>query len=58
VTAPDIDALGRLDIAFLCGSPQEGELYLDWAGRKNFVAIDLTSAVLEQINKDYSVRKR
>ena len=44
VTAPDIDTLGSLDIAFLCGSPEEGALYLDWPERKGFVAIDLTSA--------------
>jgi aspartate-semialdehyde dehydrogenase len=44
VTAPDIDALGRLDIAFLCGTREEGALYLDWAARKGFVAIDLTTA--------------
>ncbi len=44
VTAPDIDALGRLDIAFLCGTREEGARYLDWAGRKGFVAIDLTTA--------------
>jgi aspartate-semialdehyde dehydrogenase len=44
VTAPDIDALGSLDIAFLCGTPREGAAYLDWPRRKGFVAIDLTSA--------------
>jgi aspartate-semialdehyde dehydrogenase len=44
VTAPDIDALEGLDIAFLCGSREEGALYLDWPARKGFVAIDLTSA--------------
>src|SRR5262249_36666953 len=44
VTAPEFDALGRLDIAFLCGTPDEGALYKDWAGRRAFVAIDLTSA--------------
>ncbi len=44
VTAPDIDALGSLDIAFLCGTRQEAAAYLDWPRRKGFVAIDLTSA--------------
>ena len=44
VTSPDIDTLGNLDIAFLCGTRQEGEKYLDWAGRAGFVAIDLTRA--------------
>ena len=44
VTAPDIDLLGSLDIAFLCGSRQDGARYLDWAGRKGFVAIDLSRA--------------
>lgn len=44
VTAPDEEALGRLDIAFLCGTRKEGALYLDWPRRRGFVAIDLTSA--------------
>jgi aspartate-semialdehyde dehydrogenase len=44
VTAPDIDTLDGLDIAFLCGSAEDGALYLDWPARKGFVAIDLTSA--------------
>ncbi len=44
VSVPDIDALGKLDIGFLCGTPEEGARYLDWAARRNFVAIDLTSA--------------
>src|SRR5881296_4257652 len=44
VTAPDIDALANLDIAFLCGTRREGERYLDWAGRAGFLAIDLTGA--------------
>ncbi len=44
VTTPDRDALGKLDIAFLCGTPQEGERYLDWAERGGFTAIDLTGA--------------
>lgn len=43
LTRPDPDSLGALDIAFLCGNPEEGGLYLDWAGRRGFVAIDLTS---------------
>ena len=50
VTAPDIDALGRLDIAFLCGARQEGALYLDWASRKGFVAIDLTTASNDSVD--------
>jgi len=41
---PDVDALGALDIAFLCGTRAEGERYLDWPGRRGFRAIDLTSA--------------
>src|SRR5213593_3217058 len=44
VTAPDIDALGDLDIAFLCGTEREGALYLDWPARAGFTAIDLTTA--------------
>ncbi len=44
VGSPDIDALGSLDIAFLCGSRKEGARYLEWAGRGGFVAIDLTAA--------------
>lgn len=44
VTSPDLDTLGSLDIAFLCGSRAEGALYLDWAERAGFVAIDLTGA--------------
>ncbi|HYS78004.1 MAG TPA: Asd/ArgC dimerization domain-containing protein [Candidatus Dormibacteraeota bacterium] len=44
VAAPDIEALGKLDIAFLCGTREEGARYLDWAGRAGFVAIDLTGA--------------
>ena len=42
VTSPDIEALGKLDIAFLCGTREEGARYLDWAGRAGFVAIDLS----------------
>jgi aspartate-semialdehyde dehydrogenase len=41
---PDFDTLGQLDVAFLCGTRQEGDRYLDWAGRGGFVAIDLTGA--------------
>jgi len=41
---PDFDSLGSLDLAFLCGTRQEGERYLDWPGRAGFVAIDLTGA--------------
>jgi len=44
VAPADIDALGPLDIAFLCGTRPEGALYLDWPGRKGFAAIDLTAA--------------
>ena len=44
VTEPDIDTLENLDIAFLCGSPEEGARYLDWAGQVGFTAIDLTGA--------------
>ena len=44
VSVPDIDALGKLDIGFLCGTREEGARYLDWAARRKFVAIDLTSA--------------
>ena len=44
VTSPDFDTLGDLDIAFLCGTRQEGERYLDWSRRAGFVAIDLTRA--------------
>ena len=44
VNSPDIETLGNLDIAFLCGSRQEGARYLDWGKRAGFVAIDLTGA--------------
>jgi aspartate-semialdehyde dehydrogenase len=44
VTQPDIEALGHLDIAFLCGDRREGGKYLDWAERGGFVGIDLTQA--------------
>jgi aspartate-semialdehyde dehydrogenase len=44
VTEPDLDSLGKLDIAFLCGTDEEGRRYLDWPGRGGFMAIDLTSA--------------
>src|SRR5262245_15388360 len=44
VTRPDIDTLHDLEIAFLCGTRQEGEQYLDWAERVGFAAIDLTRA--------------
>ncbi|HKN46705.1 MAG TPA: Asd/ArgC dimerization domain-containing protein, partial [Candidatus Polarisedimenticolia bacterium] len=43
LTQPDPDSLGSLDIAFLCGSREEGARYLEWPGRKGFVAIDLTT---------------
>jgi aspartate-semialdehyde dehydrogenase len=44
VSRPDIEALGPLDIAFFCGTRPEGLRYLDWPGRRGFVAIDLTTA--------------
>ncbi len=44
VTRPDIEALGPLDIAFLCGTREEGERYLAWADRVGFVAIDVSGA--------------
>jgi aspartate-semialdehyde dehydrogenase len=47
VTEPDIDTLDKLDIAFLCGSPEEGGRYLDWPARAGFVAVDLTGASIQ-----------
>src|SRR6185436_15296468 len=47
VTEPDIDTLDNLDIAFLCGSPEEGGRYLDWPARAGFVAVDLTGASIQ-----------
>jgi aspartate-semialdehyde dehydrogenase len=44
VTAPSIESLENLDIAFLCGTRREGALYLDWPRRAGFTAIDLTLA--------------
>ena len=44
VTSPDIDALGQIDIAFLCGTREEGAQYLGWAERKGFLAIDVSGA--------------
>ena len=44
VTRPELEDIGAIDIAFLCGTPPEGALYLDWPRRKGFVAIDLTAA--------------
>lgn len=44
VTAPDPDLLDRLDLAFLCGDPEESRGYLDWPREKDFVAIDLSTA--------------
>jgi aspartate-semialdehyde dehydrogenase len=44
VAQPDFDALGELDIAFLCGSPAEAAQYLEWPERRGFVAIDLSTA--------------
>jgi len=49
VTRPDRDDLGRLDLAFLCGTEREGELYLDWPGRNGFVAIDLSGAARRNV---------
>jgi aspartate-semialdehyde dehydrogenase len=46
ITEPDVDALGPLDIAFLCGSREDAAPYLDWPGRRGFVAIDLTGGPL------------
>ncbi len=43
LTQPDPEALGALDIAFLCGGPEEGGRYLDWADGRGFVAIDPTT---------------
>ncbi len=43
VTEPDPDALGPVDVAFLCGTRQDAARYLDWPGTKGFVAIDLTT---------------
>lgn len=44
VGAPDLETLGALDIAFYCGTREEGARYLEWAGKAGFVAIDLTTA--------------
>ena len=44
VAEPDVDALGPLDIAFFCGTPPEGDRYLDWPKQRGFTAIDLSSA--------------
>jgi aspartate-semialdehyde dehydrogenase len=44
IAEPDPDALGRLDLAFLCGTAEEGSRYLDWPRAKGFVGIDLTTA--------------
>ena len=44
VARPDLDAMERVDIAFLCGTEEEGERYLDWPDRAGFTAIDLSSA--------------
>jgi len=44
VGRPDLDALGNLDIAFLCGTPEEGARYLQWPRQAGFTAIDLTAA--------------
>ena len=46
VSQPDVDALGRLDIAFFCGTAAEGARYLEWPGRKGFTGIDLTAATI------------
>src|SRR5260221_10565714 len=47
VSRPDPEALGPLDIAFLCGASDEGARYLDWPERGKCVAIDLTIASTE-----------
>ena len=44
VTSPDPDLLDRVDIAFLCGSPEDSQPYLGWPAEKEFVAIDLSKA--------------
>jgi aspartate-semialdehyde dehydrogenase len=44
VTRPDLDTLGDLDIAFLCGRAADAAPYLDWPLRAGFTAIDLTPA--------------
>jgi aspartate-semialdehyde dehydrogenase len=44
VSEPDVEALGPLDIAFFCGTPPEGDRYLDWPKQRGFTAIDLSSA--------------
>ncbi len=44
VGQPDVDALWNLDIAFLCGTPEEGARYLEWPRQAGFTAIDLTTA--------------
>lgn len=44
VSRPDPEALGPLDVAFLCGDRSEGARYLDWPARGRFMAIDLTGA--------------
>ena len=49
VSVPDIDALGKLDIGFLCGTREDGARYLDWAARRKFVAIDLTSGTRTEV---------
>ena len=44
MTSPDFETLGRLDVAFFCGSRDEGETHLEWAARGGFFAVDLTGA--------------
>lgn len=44
VTRPDEEALGGLDLAFMCGPASRTAGYLPWAGRHGFVAIDLSGA--------------
>jgi aspartate-semialdehyde dehydrogenase len=39
---PDLEELERVDVAFYCGNAGSGKDYLDWPGRRGFVAIDLT----------------
>ncbi|MGH9749851.1 MAG: Asd/ArgC dimerization domain-containing protein [Candidatus Polarisedimenticolia bacterium] len=48
VARPDPDALGSLDLAFLCGTGTEPFPYHEWARRIGFTAIDLTAASPER----------
>ncbi|MBI4161115.1 MAG: hypothetical protein HY509_01555 [Acidobacteria bacterium] len=44
VTRPDPDLAGGIDLAFLCGGPEESAPFLPWAEAKGFLAIDLSTA--------------